>query len=193
MRAWKLSNSPLMLVKKSEISASAETPVACSRRRSRKPAAAVHRPQRRPAGGEVRPHEPPDDALVEEVAEALRRLEEVERVARRRRVDDDQVVVAALGEHAELLDRHVLLRAGEGLREVLVEGVRRGCAARASGGAWRSTSASQAPFWSSIIADSVPRGRQPLGREQRRAGSRAARCRASRARARSRAAARDRS
>src|SRR5436309_2713238 len=29
--------------------------------------------------------------------------------------------------------------------------------ARASGGAWRSTSASQAPFWSSIIAARLPR------------------------------------
>ena len=44
-------------------------------------------------------------------------------MARRRRVDDDQVVLAALGEHAELLDRHVLVRAREALREVLVEAV----------------------------------------------------------------------
>src|SRR5262249_22595512 len=35
---WKFSNSPLMLEKKSDISASAEMPVACSSRRRRKPA-----------------------------------------------------------------------------------------------------------------------------------------------------------
>ncbi len=44
-------------------------------------------------------------------------------MAGRRRVDHDQVVVAALREHAQLFDRHVLLGAREGLRQVLVEAI----------------------------------------------------------------------
>ena len=91
-------------------------------------------------------HEPVHDAAVEEVGDALRRLEEVERVARRRRVDDDQVVAPAGVQLAELLDGHVLLRAGEALRQVLVEAVVEDALAHLGDGAWRSTSSSQAPF-----------------------------------------------
>jgi hypothetical protein len=47
----------------------------------------------------------------------------VERVAGRRRVDDDQVVAIAGVQLGQLLDRHVLLRAGEAARQVLVETV----------------------------------------------------------------------
>ena len=42
-----------------------------------------------------------------------RRVEEVERVAGRRRVEDEQVVAALRVDLVELLHRHVLLRAGE--------------------------------------------------------------------------------
>src|SRR5438128_1917124 len=82
---------------------------------------AVHGAQRGPARREVGAHEPLDDLAVEEVGDPPRGFEEIERVARRRGVDHDQVVAAALGQPAELLDRHVLVRAGEALREVLVE------------------------------------------------------------------------
>src|SRR5439155_3128597 len=91
---------------------------------------AVHGAQRRPARREVRAHEPFDDLAVEEVGDPARGLEEVERVARRRGVDHDQVVAAALGQRAELLDRHVLVRAREALREVLVEPVGEDAVAR---------------------------------------------------------------
>ena len=64
-----------------------------------------------------------DHAPVEERREPLRGVEEVQGRARRRGVHDDQVVVAAGLELAELLHRHVLLRAGEGAGQRLVEGV----------------------------------------------------------------------
>ena len=51
------------------------------------------------------------------------RVEEVEGVARRRRVEDEQVVVAALVDLVELLHRHVLLRAGERARDLPVDPV----------------------------------------------------------------------
>ena len=59
------------------------------------------------------------------------RVEEVERVARRRRVDDDEVeaLVAVQGEQP--LGRHVLLRAAERAGDVAVEGVGRGSASPA--------------------------------------------------------------
>src|SRR6185295_5846485 len=84
---------------------------------------AIHGAQRRPAGREVGLHEPLDDLAIEEVPDPPGRLEEIEGMARRGGVHDDEIVAAALGEHAQLLDRHVLLRAGEGPREVLVEAV----------------------------------------------------------------------
>src|SRR5207253_727035 len=84
---------------------------------------AVHRFRRNPAAREVRHHQPADEAAIEELADALWRLEEVERVLRRRRVEDDQVIGAALDEHAELLDRHVLVRAREALREIQIKSI----------------------------------------------------------------------
>ena len=83
-----------------------------------------HQPRRSPRGGEQQA----DEAAVEEAREPLGRVEEVQRRARGRGVDDDQVVAARsdLGvavDLPELLHRHVLLRPREGARQRLVEGV----------------------------------------------------------------------
>ena len=51
------------------------------------------------------------------------RVEEVERVAGRRRVDDDEVEVAVVVELVELLHRHVFLRAAERAGHVAIEAV----------------------------------------------------------------------
>ena len=61
--------------------------------------------------------------MVEEAREPARRVEEVERVARGRRVDDDEVEVRLLVQLVELLHRHVLLRAREPAGDVAVEAV----------------------------------------------------------------------
>ncbi len=63
-------------------------------------------------------------ARVDEAREPLRGVEEVERVARRRRVEHQQVVAALLVQLVELLHRHVLLRAGHRVRELAVDRVR---------------------------------------------------------------------
>ena len=59
------------------------------------------------------------------------RVEEVERVARRRRVEHEQVEVALLVELVELGDRGELLRAGDRARELLVDPVGEHLVARA--------------------------------------------------------------
>ena len=121
--ASKPSNSPLIDVKNSEISTSAETPVASSRRRSRMPAV---RFTKRIVAQPAEKYGLTNQRITcrsRKSAMPLRRLEEVERMAGRRRVDDDQVVAAAGVQLGELLDRHVLLRAGEALRQVLIEAV----------------------------------------------------------------------
>ena len=65
----------------------------------------------------------PEDPVVEEACEPARRVEEVERVTRRRRVDDDEVEVAGVVQLVELLHRHVLLRARQRAGDVPVEAV----------------------------------------------------------------------
>ena len=99
--------------------------------------------------------------------EPLGRVEEVERVAGRRRVEHEQVVAALLVQLVELLHRHVLLRAGHGVRELLVDAVREDGVARRSSGAWRSISSSKVRFASSIIAHSSPRISSPARRTLR--------------------------
>ena len=108
------------------------------------------------AAGLGRGEQDADHAAVEEGRQPLGGVEEVQRRAGRRGVDDDEVVVAGGLELAELLHRHVLLRAGEGGRERLVEGVRQdrlglGRARRGS-----RTISSNVRFMSSIIASSEP-------------------------------------
>ena len=70
-----------------------------------------------------RDHQHAEDAVVEQAGEATRRVEEVERVPGRRRVDDDEVEAAAVVQLVELLHRHVLLRARERAGDVAVEAV----------------------------------------------------------------------
>ena len=77
------------------------------------------------------PQEDPDRAALEEAREPAGRVEEVERVARRRRVEHEQVVVALLVELVELGDRGELLRAGDRARELLVDAVGEHLVARA--------------------------------------------------------------
>ncbi len=57
---------------------------------------AVQESHGRPAGRDVGLDEPPNDLAVEEITQPLRRLEELQGVTRRRRVDDDQVVAATV-------------------------------------------------------------------------------------------------
>ena len=54
----------------------------------------------------------------------MRRVDEIERVARRWSVDDDEVVVPFVVQLVELLGCHVLLRSGERAGDAAVEGVR---------------------------------------------------------------------
>ena len=65
-----------------------------------------------------------DRAALEEPGEPVGRVEEVERVARRRRVEHQQVVVALLVELVQLRDRSELLRPGDRAGELLVDPVR---------------------------------------------------------------------
>ena len=65
-----------------------------------------------------------DEPAVQEGAEPVRRVQEVQRGAARRGVDHDQVPLAVRVQLAQLLHRHVLLRAGEARGQRLVEGVR---------------------------------------------------------------------
>ena len=144
---------PLKAVKNSDRSASRSKPTIRLRTESADRGAAAGDPRREPG----RPHEHPQRATLDELGQPPRRVEEVERVAGRRRVEDEQVE-AALGVQLEqLLHRHVLLRAGEGVGDLLVDAVRRGpgraTPRRARGGA---TSSSKVAFASSIIAHSSP-------------------------------------
>src|SRR5262249_57000268 len=72
---------------------------------------------------EVRLQEPAERARVEEAQEPIRRLQEVERVAGGRSVEDDEVEALVRRELEQLLHRHVLVTAGEGGGDVLVEAV----------------------------------------------------------------------
>ena len=74
----------------------------------------------RHAGGQ---EQGPEEAVLEEPGEAAGGIEQVERVAGRRRVDHHHVEVARLDQLVELLHGHVLLGAREGTGQVLVEPV----------------------------------------------------------------------
>ena len=68
-------------------------------------------------------HEDLEGASLDELHQAAWRFEEVERVAAWRGVEHQQVVAGLRMELEQLLHRHVLLRAGEGGRELLVDPV----------------------------------------------------------------------
>ena len=70
-----------------------------------------------------RQHQEAEQAVVEEAGEHAGRLEEVERVAARRRVDHDEVEALVVVQQVQRLGRHVLLGAGQGAGDVAVEGV----------------------------------------------------------------------
>ena len=80
-----------------------------------------------PASRLGRCRQEPDEAAVEERAQALGGVEEVQRRPRRGGVHDDEVPAAVPtgfgAQLTELLHRHVLLGAGERARQRLVEGV----------------------------------------------------------------------
>ena len=78
-----------------------------------------HREQPRP----VRHGQPPQQAAAEELDHPARRVEDRQRVARRWRVDDHQVEVAAGVEVVQLLHRQVLVAVHEPAGDVLVERV----------------------------------------------------------------------
>ena len=63
------------------------------------------------------------DRPLDEAAQSLGRVQEVERVAGRRRVQHQQVVAALLEELVQLLGRHVLLRARDRVGQLLIDAV----------------------------------------------------------------------
>ena len=68
-------------------------------------------------------HEHAQRFAFDELGQPFRRIEEVERVAGRRGVEDEQVEVAFGVQLEQLLHRHVLLGAGEGAGDLLVDPV----------------------------------------------------------------------
>ena len=107
--------------------------------------------------GARRHHEQPEDPVVEQPGEPPRRVEEVERVAGRWRVDDDEVEAAFVVQLVQLLHRHVLLRARQRAGDVAVEAVLEDPLAPAPASvALRVTSRSNVDFVSSISAESRP-------------------------------------
>ena len=83
----------------------------------------LYRNARDPQVGTRRHHEQAEHAIVEQTYESLGRVEEVERVASGRRVDDDQIEVALVVQLVQLLHRHVLLGATERTGDVAIEAV----------------------------------------------------------------------
>ncbi len=70
-------------------------------------------------------------AALEEVRQPVGRVEEVQRVARRRRVEHEHVEAAVVVQVVELRDRGELLRAGDRARQLLVDAVAEHVLARA--------------------------------------------------------------
>ena len=125
-RATKPSIIPPSARKNTDRSSSRSTPVT---RRSSPKATPV--PATDDAAAEARrAQEDLDGAALEEAGEPLRGVEEVERVARRRRVEHEQVEAPAGVEVVELGDRRELLRAGHGAGELLVDAVAQHLVAR---------------------------------------------------------------
>jgi hypothetical protein len=91
---------------------------------------ALHRPEQHAAAAaeQLEPQDPRageqlERGRVDERRQLARRVEEVECVPGRRRVEHQQVVEALAVQLVELLHRHVLLRAGHGVRQLAVDRV----------------------------------------------------------------------
>ena len=80
-------------------------------------------PRAAAAADAVRHGEPAQEPAAEEVGHALRRVEEVDGVARRGRVDDDQVVGTGGVDVVEALHRDVVVALHEPRRDVVVQPV----------------------------------------------------------------------
>ena len=80
-------------------------------------------PAHHPGGESGRAEEHLERSSLEELRQPVRRVEEVERVLGRRRVEHEQVVAALLVQLVEALHRHVLGRARDRGRELLVDPV----------------------------------------------------------------------
>ena len=90
------------------------------------------RPATDDAGGEAgRAQEDLERPALEELGEAVGGVEEVQRVARGRRVEHEQIEVVIAIEVVELAHRRVLLGAGDGVRQLLVDPVGEDVVARA--------------------------------------------------------------
>ena len=100
-------------------------------------------------------------ATLEEAREAVGRVEEVQRVARRRRVEHEDVEAPRRVELVELGHRGELLRAGDGARELLVDAVGEDLVARALVGGEALDELVEGALGSSIIAHSSPRISMP--------------------------------
>ncbi len=88
--------------------------------------AARHDPRRDPR----RDEQDLQRAALEEVRQAVGRVEEVQRVARRRRVEHEHVEAAVVVQVVELRDGGELLRPGDRVRELLVDAVAEDVVAR---------------------------------------------------------------
>ena len=110
---------PLNAWKNSLRSVSRSSPVTRFRTAEGHRAAAANHP-----GGEAgRLHEHLHASALDELGEPLRRIQEVEGIARWRGVEDEEVIATLLMDLEELLHRHVLLRAGEGIGELAIDPV----------------------------------------------------------------------
>ena len=118
-RSRKPSSMPSNARKKATTSSTGSVPTTREMVRRNACAATAAHAQR----GTGRHHQEAEDAVVEQPGEPAGRVEEVERVPGRRRVDHDEVEPAAVVELVQLLHRHVLLRARERAGDVAVEAV----------------------------------------------------------------------
>ena len=132
--------------------------------RQHQAAAAAHEARGEVAGGE----EHPQRAALQEARHAHRRVEEVQRVARRRGVEHDRVEAPLAVQLVQLGDRAELLGARHRARRSPGRCGWRAPRSRArSSGASGAISASKVPFASSIVAHSSPVQLDPLRGQQR--------------------------
>ena len=187
-RSRKPSTRPPSARKKTDRSSSRSTPVRRLQHAEDDAGAAAHR-ARREAG---RREEQLQRAAVEEPGQPVRRVEEVERVARRRRVEHEHVEAPRGVQVVELRDGRELLRAGDRAGELLVDPVAEDLVARLARRARAARSARRTCAWGrassptarrssstppaanragSTSAGSLPSSSRPSASASRRAGS----------------------